>query len=207
MKRIAEEPFDDSDSSEDYEGQLLAAPVPSSRMRSSASSNLYDAELRKPGSNLGGSEDEGGEAAEGFLDEDEDDLMQGFDVSGDKETLIRDRIAQSQEQMKHLLAMFDDDQLRRYETFRRVGFPRQAIKKLMVRVLEQPQVAQNSVIVVAGIAKVWVGEVVEEGRRVMEELGETGPIQPAHLLEAQRRIKAAGLSPSSSLHRRTNRLL
>lgn len=77
-----------------------------------------------------------------------------------------------------------------------------------MKVLDQ-QVNQSFAIAMAGIAKVYVGELVEESRRVMEEVGEgVGPVQPSHLLEAQRRLRAAGLAPGSATHRKPkNRLL
>lgn len=191
----ADEPLDDSSSSSDYEQQLIPGP----QVRA-ASSNLFEGELAERKGDAAGSDAE--------PDEDEEDVAVDEDLlgAGDKEEAIRERIAQSQEQMKFLLDMFSEDQLRRYETFRRVGFPRQAIKKLMVRVLDQ-QVNQNSVIVVSGIAKVYVGELVEEARKVMDDVGETGPIQPSHLLEAQRRMKAAGLTTASLLYRRSRNKL
>ena len=61
-------------------------------------------------------------------DDDEDDFTGDADAA--REELIRQRIAQSQDQMRHILVMFDQDQLKRYETFRRVGFSRGAIKKV-----------------------------------------------------------------------------
>jgi transcription initiation factor TFIID subunit 11 len=47
---------------------------------------------------------------------------------------------------------------------------------------------------VSGVAKVFVGEMVESALEVMDECGDTGPITPAHLREAFRRYqKKAGL--------------
>jgi len=208
------ENYDEYSSSED---ELLPAPVamPTGSLRSSRSNGDEDdeedeAELQGRLGSAGQDDDDGA-----LVDDDEEeDVLQGWG-DGDREAAFQSRKSHHRRQMKHLMELFDADQMRRYETFRRCAFPRPAIKKLMVRVLEQAQMAgaqqvnQNSVILMTGLAKVFVGECVEEGRRVAEEAGDgTGPIQPSHLLEAQRRLKAAGLASQSALYKRPkNRLL
>lgn len=202
--RIDEEAehYDDSSSGSDYENQLIPAPAAAMSRPSTgpkASSNLFDAELGATTANNSDAEDDLG------LNDEDDNYAE--EVDQDKDEMIRERIAQSQEQMKHILELLTEDQLKRYETFRRVGFPKPTVRKFVSKVLDQ-QVNMNSVIVVGGIAKVFVGELVEEARKVMDDLGETGQIMPSHLLEAHRRLKAANLAPAASIYKRKrNRLL
>lgn len=113
-----------------------------------------------------------------------------------------------------------EEQLKRYERFRRVGLARPVMEKLMQRIFDQ-RVNTTSVIVAAGIAKVFVGELVEGARVVMEEeiraqlelsLMETDeleeavitamenrPLEPFHIIESHRRMKHESFSAPHSL--------
>jgi len=96
---------------------------------------------------------------------------------------------EERERMQHLVSNFTEDQLDRYEMYRRAAFPKVAIKRIM-QGLTGSSVGQNVVIAMSGISKVFAGEVVEEALDYMDQLGETGPLKPKHLREAARRLRS-----------------
>lgn len=87
-----------------------------------------------------------------------------------------------------LWSQFTEEQLNRYEMFRRSTFPKASIKRLM-QSISGCSISQNVVIAMSGIAKVYVGELVEEAMKIKTRYGDTGPIEPKHLREAYRVIK------------------
>ncbi|XP_075980658.1 uncharacterized protein LOC142979551 isoform X2 [Anticarsia gemmatalis] len=112
---------------------------------------------------------------------------------------------EEREKMQVLVSNFTEEQLDRYEMYRRAAFPKAAIKRLM-QTITGCSVGQNVVIAMSGIAKVFVGEVVEEALEVLDKSDEAGPLQPKHLREALRRLRVRGAIPPRKGHRSMFRL-
>jgi len=93
--------------------------------------------------------------------------------------------SQSKENMKVLMDNFTPEQYDRFEAYRRHALPKQAVRKVVQQALGQ-QVSQPIAQIIAGVSKVFVGEIVEKARVVQSRRGETGPLSPDHLREAYR---------------------
>eukprot|EP00494_Astrolonche_serrata_P017595 UN17781 len=94
--------------------------------------------------------------------------------------------------MNALLSQFTEDQMNRYESFRRSGFQKSNMKKLLASITGSQKISMPTTIVVSGIAKMFVGEVIETARIVMSERKDSGPFRPCHIREAYRRLKLEG---------------
>lgn len=100
------------------------------------------------------------------------------------------------ERMQLLVSAFSNDQEDQYEIFRRSTFPKSTIRKLMQSVCSG-SVPQNAVIAMAGVAKVYVGEIVEAACQARDAMNEEGPLQPKHIREATRKLRQLGKIPNS----------
>ena len=105
----------------------------------------------------------------------------------------REQASEEREKMQLLVSRFTEDQLDRYAMYRRSALPKMTVKKLM-QTMTGCSVGHNVVIAMAGIAKVFAGEVIEEALATMEKSGEGAqPIRPKHLREAVRKMRSKGL--------------
>ncbi|KAL6584129.1 transcription initiation factor TFIID subunit 11 [Orobanche minor] len=103
--------------------------------------------------------------------------------------------------MQEILAHFTREQMSRYESFRRSGFQKPNMRRLLISITGSAKISDPMTIVMSGMAKMFVGELVETARVVMAEREDTGPIRPCHMREAYRRLKLEGKIPKRSVRR------
>ncbi|KAG7399256.1 transcription initiation factor TFIID subunit 11 [Phytophthora boehmeriae] len=122
-------------------------------------------------------------------EDEEDEEEVDSDVNEDKVELS------DSASMLRMMQSLPEDEARRHEQFRRSHFERGAVKRCMAQAIQEcsaadrraPSVTNVMAIVMAGMTKVFVGEITAEARKIMEKNGETGPIRPRHLREAHRK--------------------
>ncbi|KAL0716803.1 hypothetical protein Bca4012_066125 [Brassica carinata] len=102
--------------------------------------------------------------------------------------------------MQTILTHFTVDQMSRYESFRRSALHKSNMKKVLQSITGQ-KVSDTLNIVVCGIAKMFVGELVETARVEMGKKKDSGPIRPCHIRESYRRLKLQGKVPKRSVPR------
>ncbi|KAG0048999.1 transcription initiation factor TFIID subunit 11 [Gryganskiella cystojenkinii] len=192
--------------------RAASAPLDINAIKPGLSSSLQDAadndgrSMTAQGDANAASTEGGGDNAEGKED-DEDDHEEEPEYSEFEWNQEANTRGRSKDDLKALLDCFSDEQLQRYEVYRRSVLNRNTVKKLVGTILNQ-QVTQTMAFVVAGFCKVFVGEMVEKAREVMEDWGETGAIRPEHLREAQRRYRkqelqgGIGVKPAYGYKRR-----
>ncbi|XP_031111334.1 transcription initiation factor TFIID subunit 11-like [Ipomoea triloba] len=132
-------------------------------------------------------------------EDDEEEEEEHMDVQLGKFTSSTD--PDKKAKMQSILSQFTEEQMSRYESFRRSGFQKSNMKRLLVSITGSQKISVPMTIVMSGIAKMFVGELIETARIVMSERNDTGPIRPCHVREVYRRLKLEGKVPKRSVSR------
>ncbi|TKY87629.1 hypothetical protein EX895_003210 [Sporisorium graminicola] len=110
----------------------------------------------------------------------------GVEELGKDHFSTQEAIYAAQQRNMGLLSMvMDEDQLDRHMASRRGALNKTSVRKLVNHVLSQ-SVSQHVAMVVSGVAKIFVGEIIEKAREIQSARGEQGPLRPNHLREAHR---------------------
>lgn len=120
--------------------------------------------------------------------------------SGTRESAFQLRKRLMSKRRKALYLKLNEEQRERYIHYMNSHFPKSIIKKLMVNVLGTTKVSDPFALMMGGITKVFVGDLIENALLAMHENNEQGPIRLIHIREAHRRLNAKGLVPNS-VHR------
>ncbi|CAF2148752.1 unnamed protein product, partial [Brassica napus] len=130
-------------------------------------------------------------------DEDEEEEEENMEAELTKYPTTADPAKMAK--MQVILSQFTEDQMSRYESFRRSAFQKGNMRKLLQGVTGSQKISMPVIIVNCGIAKMFVGELVETARVVMGERNDSGPIRPCHIRESYRRLKLEGKIPKRSV--------
>jgi histone H3/H4 len=98
------------------------------------------------------------------------------------------------EAARFLVPHLSEAQQDRYEAYRRAGFKDTAIRRVIGAVTDAT-VHKQAALAVRTAAKMFVGDIVEEARALMDERGETGAIRPWHVREAYAKLQEQGKAP------------
>lgn len=121
-------------------------------------------------------------------EKEEEEKVEGLEKTEEQLEAIRERT-------RKILSLFTPSQEKRYETYKRSNFKKNNMKTLLNKFTGHP-INNTMYIVVGSMTKLFVGELVELARIIMEEQGEKGAIQPKHIREAHKRLKYEGKAPS-----------
>lgn len=114
-----------------------------------------------------------------------DDALRGADTD---EKLSSERVRIINDKLKQM----SDEDLTRFEFFYRSHFQKDHIKMRLEASLPHRAITDEMAIVVGGLTKLFVGELVETAMLVHREFGSSGALECAHIEEAARRLQQEG---------------
>ena len=144
------------------------------------------------------SDDDEDEPEEEDQEQEEEDIERTLLENNDFE---EEDVDDKNSRISKLLETFTPEQHRRYEHYRRSHFDRKNIAQMVNTVAQEKtgdpstSVSHETGVTMAGVTKLFVGEVIEGARVVMEERSEKGPIHPRHIQESYQRLFRAGKIP------------
>ncbi|KAF3091931.1 transcription initiation factor TFIID subunit 11 [Orbilia oligospora] len=121
-------------------------------------------------------------------DEDIGDELLTIMRVGDMEDLEQQK-EEEQKRLNVLMDNFDEDQMARYEAYRRGTLQKSAVKKVANLVLGQ-SISANVASAIGGFSKIFAGEMVERAKEIQKAWGDDkpgAPLLPEHIREAARR--------------------
>lgn len=122
----------------------------------------------------------GAEDEQNVDDEDEGEIDDGVEELGKDHYSTQEAIYAAQQRSMGLLSMImDDDQLDRHMASRRGALNKTSVRKLVNHVLSQ-SVSPHVAMVVSGVAKIFIGEMVEKGKYMAAVMINTAP-NPANM--------------------------
>ncbi|XP_076913828.1 transcription initiation factor TFIID subunit 11-like [Bidens hawaiensis] len=198
---VAFEEIDDSPPDTPYtndatEAQTMATQLTINSQRYDVENNINSLNQPRKAVKLSSTSAAANKNKEEDDDEEEEENMDvelgKFSSTGDPDKMAK---------MQSILSQFTEEQMSRYESFRRSGFQKANMKRLLASITGSAKISLPMTIVVSGIAKIFVGELVETAKTVMTERKEMGPIRPCHVREAYRRLKLEGKIPKRSVPR------
>ena len=160
------------------------------RKRTDDTTAADDADAKSAAVEAQDDDDDEADVAQQRQDDEEDDEIQRRLNARSAEN---ERLSELYEQFMRVAT---PEQIERFEHWKRSSFPRAAMKRLMKDIVGVQ--SDRGAMVLATLAKMFVGELVSGAREQMTAAGETGPIQPSHLRQAHRRAQRAGTVPPST---------
>uniref|UniRef100_A0A7S4K9D0 TAFII28-like protein domain-containing protein n=1 Tax=Guillardia theta TaxID=55529 RepID=A0A7S4K9D0_GUITH len=126
----------------------------------------------------------------------------------DAETALDEKFKEAQKARESmLLKTASEEDWKRYTAMRQSKFNDNVIKSMISQISEIPagNIRKPVLFTMAGIAKIFVGEIIDTARVVRQEWGEcqdgAEPLQPRHIQEAYRRMLLEGKVPESGVPR------